>query len=63
MKPKEHYLKKLQKHARRVMKQRKFKQKDLARHTGLTDSDISRICNGSDVRYSKGATIMELDAE
>jgi transcriptional regulator with XRE-family HTH domain len=58
---KEKHTKRLQAHVLRILRRRKITQKQLARVSGLNECDISRILQGVDVRYSKGAQLMDMD--
>ena len=61
MKPKQTHLDRLHKHVKRIMKRRKLNQKELAALSGLSQTDITRIVQGVDVRYSKGAALMDIE--
>jgi len=56
-------LDRLVRHARKVMARRKWTQKQLAKATGLSEPEVSRIMHGVNPRWTRGVRIMELDAE
>ena len=56
----EKQLEALRDHIRKVMKRRKFTQLDLSRAAGVTPVDVSRILNGVNPRWTKGAKLMAI---